>query len=281
MIKRSLLISCFIFVLFALLDFVFNFISELENLSANYSFLYSLKFMLASMPYDANDFLEGACLLGVMIALGISHQEGNLNVLRSSGESPIKIVLLNAIGPMILVFSYLAANELVFRDIYINAEIEKNLRIDDQSSIQENNEWIKDKNSFINFSDKVGSTIYNVKFLKSDSSNTLYYKMSESANIEEDVILFDRTMTSYGFNNENTLDYSEPFKFPLGASIPLKDIERLKFSELIFSKNLLQNSSVKKDVLFKSHLEKSFYKKIFQQIFPNVLPDMAVIIVQN
>ena len=166
MIKRSLLISCFIFVLFALLDFVFNFISELENLSANYSFLYSLKFMLASMPYNANDFLEGACLLGVMIALGISHQEGNLNVLRSSGESPIKIVLLNAIGPMILVFSYLAANELVFRDIYINAEIEKNLRIDDQSSVQENNEWIKDKNSFINFSDKVGSTIYNVKFLE-------------------------------------------------------------------------------------------------------------------
>ena len=125
MIKRSLLISCFIFVLFALLDFVFNFISELENLSANYSFLYSLKFMLASMPYNANDFLEGACLLGVMIALGISHQEGNLNVLRSSGESPIKIVLLNAIGPMILVFSYLAANELVFRDIYIKCRDRK------------------------------------------------------------------------------------------------------------------------------------------------------------
>ncbi len=229
MIKRSLLISCFIFVLFALLDFVFNFISELENLSANYSFLYSLKFMLASLPYDAIDFLEGACLLGVMIALGISHQEGNLNVLRSSGESPIKIVLLNAIGPMILVFSYLAANELVFRDIYINAEIEKNLRIDDQSSIQENNEWIKDKNSFINFSDKVGSTIYNVKFLKSDSSNTLYYKMSESANIEEDVIVFDRTMTSYGFNNENTLDYSEPFKFPLVHLYPSKTLKGLNF----------------------------------------------------
>ena len=226
MIKRSLLISCFIFVLFALLDFVFNFISELENLSTNYSFLSSLKFMLASMPYNANDFLEGACLLGVMIALGISHQEGNLNVLRSSGESPIKIVFINAIGPMILVFSYLSANELVFRDIHINAEIEKNLKIDDQSSIQGNNQWIKDKNSFINFSDKVGNTIYNVKFLKSDSNNTLYYKTSESANIADDVIIFDRTMTSYGFNNENTLDYSEPFKFPLGSSIPLKAIER-------------------------------------------------------
>ena len=262
-IKRSLLISFFIFALFALLDFVFNFISELENLSVNYTFLSSLKFMLASLPYNANDFLEGACLLGVMIALGISHQEGNLNVLRSSGESPIKIVLISAIGPMILVFSYLVANELAFRDIHINAEVEKNLIINNQSNTERNNEWIKDKNSFINFSDKVGNTIYNVKFLKSDYDEGLYYKTSESANIQEETIVFDNTMTSHSFNNKDELSYSEPFNFPLGASIPLKDIEKLQFSELIFNKNLLKDSSVKKDILFKSHIEKSFYKKIF------------------
>ena len=142
MIKRSLLISFFIFALFALLDFVFNFISELENLSANYTFLSSLKFMLASLPYNANDFLEGACLLGVMIALGISHQEGNLNVLRSSGESPIKIVLISAIGPMILVFSYLGANELAVRDININAEVEKNMIINNPSNTARNHEML-------------------------------------------------------------------------------------------------------------------------------------------
>ena len=37
------------------------------------------------MPHNLLDFLEGACLLGVMIALGLSHQEGNLNVLRTAG----------------------------------------------------------------------------------------------------------------------------------------------------------------------------------------------------
>jgi lipopolysaccharide export system permease protein len=216
--------------------------------------------MLASLPYNANDFLEGACLLGVMIALGISHQEGNLNVLRSSGESPIKIVLISAIGPMILVFSYMGANELAFRDIHINAEVEKNLIINNQPNTKRNNEWIKDKNSFINFSDKVGNTIYNVKFLKSDYNEGLYYKTSESANIQEETIVFDNTMTSHSFNNKDELSYSEPFNFPLGASIPLKDIEKL---QLIFNKNLLKDSSVKKDILFKSHIEKSFYKKIF------------------
>ena len=70
-------------------------------------------------------------------------------------------------------------------------------------------------------------------------------------------------MTSHSFNNKDELSYSEPFNFPLGASIPLKDIEKLQFTELIFNKNLLKDSSVKKDILFKSHIEKSFYKKIF------------------
>jgi lipopolysaccharide export LptBFGC system permease protein LptF len=157
----------------------------------------------------------------------------------------------------------LGANELAFRDIHINAEVEKNLIINNQSNTERNNEWIKDKNSFINFSDKVGNTIYNVKFLKSDYDEGLYYKTSESANIQEETIVFDNTMTSHSFNNKDELSYSEPFNFPLGASIPLKDIEKLQFSELIFNKNLLKDSSVKKDILFKSHIEKSFYKKIF------------------
>jgi lipopolysaccharide export LptBFGC system permease protein LptF len=157
----------------------------------------------------------------------------------------------------------MGANELAFRDIHINAEVEKNLIINNQPNTKRNNEWIKDKNSFINFSDKVGNTIYNVKFLKSDYEEGLYYKTSESANIQEETIVFDNTMTSHSFNNKDELSYSEPFNFPLGASIPLKDIEKLQFSELIFNKNLLKDSSVKKDILFKSHIEKSFYKKIF------------------
>ena len=83
-IKRSFLISFFIFTIFALLDLSFNFLSELENISQEYTFLDALKFVLLSMPHNAISFLEGACLLGVMISLGISHQEGNLNVLRSN-----------------------------------------------------------------------------------------------------------------------------------------------------------------------------------------------------
>ena len=65
MVKRSFLISIFIFIIFAILDTAFNFISELENLSIDYTFFYALKHALTSMPHRSIEFLEGACLLGL------------------------------------------------------------------------------------------------------------------------------------------------------------------------------------------------------------------------
>jgi len=127
LIKRSFLISLSIFILFAILDSVFSLMSELENLSAEYNFSNVFLYVLSVSPSNAINFLEGACLLGVMISLGISHQEGNLNVLRSSGESPLKIVLISSLGPLLLIFLFLPSNELFLKDIRADAEINKNL----------------------------------------------------------------------------------------------------------------------------------------------------------
>ena len=111
LIKRSFLISLSIFILFAILDLVFSLMSELENLSEEYNFSNIFLYVLSVSPSNAINFLEGACLLGVMISLGISHQEGNINVLRSSGESPLKIVLISSIGPILLIFLFLPSNQ--------------------------------------------------------------------------------------------------------------------------------------------------------------------------
>ena len=92
LIKKSFLYSLFILTVFGLLDSTFTLISELENVSEKYNFVKILSYVFSSMPHRLLDFVEGACLLGVMISLGISHQEGNLNVLRSAGFSPFKII---------------------------------------------------------------------------------------------------------------------------------------------------------------------------------------------
>jgi lipopolysaccharide export system permease protein len=263
LIKRSFFISFFIFTIFALLDLVFNFISELENLSDAYNFLSALNYVFLSLPHNAMNFLEGACLLGIMISLGISHQEGNLNVLRSSGKSPIQIILISAIGPMILVFSFLIIDELSFREIHLNSQIEKSLKLNSSQKISSNTQWVKDGSSLISYTNITGDTIFNVKFVKSASNKALYFKTANSAKINKSTIIFDKTLKFHSFDGQGNAEVFEDFLFPLVAKVSFKDIKNLSFEDLRKYRSLLEGKLLKEDQLFKMHLDKSFYKRIF------------------
>ena len=263
LIKRSFFISFFIFTIFALLDLVFNFISELENLSDSYTFISALKYVFLSMPHSAMNFLEGACLLGVMISLGISHQEGNLNVLRSSGKSPIQIILISSIGPMILVFSFLFVDELSFREIHLNAQIEKSLKLSGSQEVSSNTQWVKHENALISYTNITSDTIFNVKFVKSASNKALYSKTSNSAKISKNRIKFDDSLQFHSFHGQGNAEAFEDFLFPLVARVSFKDIENLSIKDVRKYRLLLRGNLAKEDQLFKMHLDKSFYKRIF------------------
>ena len=266
LIKRSFLISLSIFILFATLDLVFSLMSELENLSEEYNFSNVFLYVLSVSPSNAINFLEGACLLGVMISLGISHQEGNLIVLRSSGESPLKIVLISSIGPILLIFLFLPSNELFLKDVRADAEINKNLIVQSAEESSQNNNWIKDGKSFLTYSYMKDSFIYKVKFIKTDDGKVLYFKMADSAEIIKNQIKFDETMQYHFFEGTGIENNYEEFKFPLITKMPFARVENLKTSEIINAQKFIETSLKKEDKLFIAHLEKSFYKNIFQPI---------------
>lgn len=263
LIKRSFLISLFIFVIFALLDLVFNFISELENISTDYTFFSALKFVFISMPHNASGFLEGACLLGVMISLGISHEEGNLNVLRSSGQSPIKIILTSSLGTMLLVLSFIAIDETYFRNVHLNAEVERSLKLNKQKQVTSDNQWVKGDESILSYSNIINDTIFNIKFIKLESNKALYFKTADSAKIYLEEIIFDDTLKSHSFNSEQNNELKEKFIFPLVARIPFKNIESLSIYEIRKYQEILLESSLSEDILFRSHLNKSYFKRVF------------------
>jgi lipopolysaccharide export LptBFGC system permease protein LptF len=201
-----------------------------------------------------------------MISLGISHQEGNLNVLRSSGESPLKIVLISSLGPILLLFLFLPSNELFLKDVRADAEINKNLIVQSAEKNSQNNNWIKDRKSFLTYSDKKDSFIFKVKFIKTDDGKVLYFKMADSAEIIKNKIKFDETMQYHFFEGTDIENNYEEFKFPLIMKMPFTKLENLKTSEIIDAQKFINISSKKEDVLFIAHLEKSFYKNIFQPI---------------
>jgi lipopolysaccharide export LptBFGC system permease protein LptF len=237
--------------------------SELEDLTNEYTFFLALKYVLGITPSNANTFLEGACLLGVMISLGISHQEGNLNVLRSSGESPLKIIFISLSGPLLLVFLYLVSNEFYFKDIQSNSHIQKTLISGSGKKTEDKINWIKDRDSFLSYSLIKDSVIYNVKFLKTDDKEVLYYKMSDSASISGNKITFDKTLKYHSYNQESEDLNTEIFNLPLVIKIPFKNIDNLKIVEVYNIYKLIDYSELNQDTLFKSHIEKALYKNIF------------------
>ena len=58
LIKRSLYFSFAILMFFGLLDSIFNFISELENLTPDFNIAQILIYVMSSLPHNLIDFIE-------------------------------------------------------------------------------------------------------------------------------------------------------------------------------------------------------------------------------
>ena len=237
LIKRSFYFSLSILLIFGLLDSIFILISELEKNSSDYTFLHILKYVIFSMPHNLLDFVQGACLLGVMLSLGMSHEEGNLNVLRSAGKSPLEIVFTSSIGALILVLSMLALDEIAFRKLYVI----------------------------------VDEKIFNVNFIKLQDKEIIYSVKSDVATISNNKIIFDKESTYKSFIDNVDKKDIEFFEIPIQSKITFSNIKHLGLFELNFYRQIFDGSTIKKDILFKSHIDKSFYNKIFLPISSLIL----------
>ena len=266
LIKRSFYFSFFILMVFGVLDSIFIFISELENASHQYDIFSILGYVIYSLPHNLIDFIEGACLLGVMLSLGLSHQEGNLNVLRSAGEPPLRIILMSSIGALILTMSLLALDEISFRNLYLNAEVNKNILSKKDNSNNNDIKWIKSGNSYLSFENIISDDIYQAKLIKIDKKEIAYSIQSDTAFIDNKEIVFNENSNYKNFKDKENKNYKEQFEIPIQSRITFNNISNLGLYEISAYRNLFKKSNIDSDILFKSHLDKAFYKLIFLPI---------------
>ena len=249
LIKKSFLYSLFILTVFGLLDLTFSLISELESISEKYNFVKILSYVLSSMPHRLIDFAEGACLLGVMISLGISHQEGNLNVLRSAGFSPFKIISICSLGALLLVIPLLVLDDLALRKIYLDAQINKNTLLGKELD-KKNLNWVKSKNLFLSYETIIDNKVFNPKLIKVNQNDQVEVLISEIAEFNEKELIFNDAKSEY-------------FDLPIQSRITYANIDHQGIAKIFSYRKLFLNSTLEEDILFKSHLDKVYFKTIF------------------
>ena len=266
LIKRSFYFSFFILMVFGVLDSIFIFISELENASPQYDIFSILRYVIYSLPHNLIDFIEGACLLGVMLSLGLSHQEGNLNVLRSAGEPPLIIILMSSIGALILTMSLLVLDEISFRNLYLNADVNKNILSKKDNSNNNDIKWIKSGNSYLSFENIISDDIYQAKLIKIEKKEIAYSIKSDVAFIDNKEIVFNENSNYKNFKDKENKNYKELFEIPIQSRVTFNNISNLGLYEISVYRNLFKESNIDSDALFKLHLDKAFYKLIFLPI---------------
>lgn len=117
LVKRTFLISALVWIVMLFLDLSVTLVMELENLADDNGFFSIFNVVLYEQLHKGMQYLESSMLIGTLIALSIFNQQGNLVFLRSAGFSPLKIVLVSGIGPIILSLALIFFDETLFLDL--------------------------------------------------------------------------------------------------------------------------------------------------------------------
>ena len=197
-----------------------------------------------------------------MIALGLSHQEGNLNTLRTAGKSPMNIIFVSSIGALILTISLLMFDEIAFRKLFIKAEADRNIAVGINTQKEHDLIWIKDNESFLSFERIIDDIIYQPRFIKIQNNELAYTISASRAKINEKNINFPSD-SLYKLYSESFIADEEAFEIPIQSRVSIKRIDNIGILDLISYRSMLSNSFIDQDVLFKAHLDKAIYKKIY------------------
>ena len=264
LIKRTLLTSMLVLTVFVLLDSIFLLIAEIEDISMEYNFSAILSYVFGVIPHRALIYLEGSCLLGLLISLSISKEEGNIEVLRSAGFSPIKISTISSLGAILLITLFIIGDEYYFKRFAMESEIHKNqITSVFDSKDQSNSNWIEDNGVFLKYYLKSDNNLYDVSVIKVLNNEVIFSAMADEASIVEDSIILGEPYKIKNFKENIDVSKKIFFNFPKNLQLTSANISNITLREqLSYIKDLSSYLKTQKERSFKSELERNAYKII-------------------
>ncbi len=162
------------------------------------------------------EYVQGSCLLGALISLGLFKRDGNLTIIRSNGLSPIKISLIFALGPIIFSLLMISLDNKLFIQAVNHAETFNSQIIRDKVDIKFS--WIKDEDKILRYSQKRESEILNPTLILLDDNDSVKEVISsERAEVSDGLIKIDNSEFRFFLPKNENLDRSAVKNIPIGS----------------------------------------------------------------
>mgnify|MGYP006199880657 FL=1 len=215
-IVRTFVITLLVFLGITFLDLIFSIIGDTEDLNEEFTLNDLIFTTLYRLFHDSMDYVQGSCLLGALISLGLFKRDGNLTIIRSNGLSPIKISLIFALGPIIFSLLMISLDNKLFIQAANHAETFNSQISRDKLDIKFS--WIKDGNKILRYSQKRESEILNPTLILLDENDSVKEIISsEKAEVLDGLIKIDNSEFRFYLPKDKNLDRSTVKNIPIGS----------------------------------------------------------------
>ena len=215
-IVRTFVITLLVFLGITFLDLIFSIIGDTEDLNEEFTLNDLIFTTLYRLFHDSMDYVQGSCLLGALISLGLFKRDGNITIIRSNGLSPIKISLIFALGPIIFSLLMISLDNKLFIQAANHAETFNSQISRDKLDIKFS--WIKDGNKILRYSQKRESEILNPTLILLDENDSVKEIISsEKAEESDGLIKIDNSEFRFYLPKDNNLDRSTVKNIPIGS----------------------------------------------------------------
>ena len=231
-IVRTFVITLLVFLGITFLDLIFSIIGDAEDLNEEFTLNDLIFTTLYRLFHDSMDYVQGSCLLGALISLGLFKRDGNLTIIRSNGLSPIKISLIFALGPIIFSLLMISLDNKLFIQSANHAEtFNSQISRDKLDDIKFS--WKKDGNKILGYSQKRESEILNPTLILLDENDSVKEIISsEKAEVSDGLIKIDNSEFRFFLPKNKNLDRSTVKNIPIGSlKTYLKGSEETKLED--------------------------------------------------
>ncbi|AKG14695.1 ABC transporter permease [Moraxella bovoculi] len=160
-----------------LLQLIFSYLNELEDLNDTYTVMDALKFILYRSPYFLVQFIPTGALLGAVVGLGLLAGNSELVSMQASGVSKYRIISWAMIPASVFVVLSLAVNQYVLPITNQKAEA-INTRTPETKLVSVNGYWSVNEHDG-------GQDIVHISYADSDGvlGETKRYTLDQSSNL--------------------------------------------------------------------------------------------------